>query len=63
MNKKDEGGEVDQQMVRTLAHPLRIEIPRELEGGQSQPMRLSDRVSDMPGSVSHSGRADTRFLT
>jgi DNA-binding transcriptional ArsR family regulator len=53
MGKKDEGGEVDQQMVRALAHPLRVEILRRLEEGPSGPKRLSDRMGEKLGNVSY----------
>jgi DNA-binding transcriptional ArsR family regulator len=53
MGKKDEGGEVDQQMVRALAHPLRVEILRLLEEGPSGPKRLSDRMREKLGNVSY----------
>lgn len=53
MGKKDEGGEVDQQMIRALAHPLRVEILRLLEEGPSGPKRLSDRMGEKLGNVSY----------
>lgn len=53
MGKKDEGGEVDQQMVRALAHPLRVEILRLLEEGPSGPKRLADRMREKLGNVSY----------
>ena len=53
MGKKDEGGEVDQQMVRALAHPLRVEILRQLEEGPSGPKRLADRIGEKLGNVSY----------
>lgn len=53
MGKKDEGREVDQQMVRALAHPLRVEILRQLEEGPSGPKRLSDRMGEKLGNVSY----------
>ncbi len=55
MGKKDEdeGGEVDQQMFRALAHPLRVEILRQMEEGPSGPKRLSDRMGEKLGNVSY----------
>jgi DNA-binding transcriptional ArsR family regulator len=53
MGKKDERGDVDQQMVRALAHPLRVEILRQLEKGPSGPKRLSERLDEKLGSVSY----------
>lgn len=53
MGKRDEGGEVDQQMVRALGHPLRVEILRQLEAGPSGPKRLSDRIGEPLGNVSY----------
>lgn len=46
-------GEIDQQMVRALAHPLRVEILRLLEEGPSGPKRLSDRIGEPLGNVSY----------
>ena len=53
MGAKDEGRDVDQQMVRALAHPLRVEILRQLEEGPSGPKRLSDRMGERLGNVSY----------
>jgi DNA-binding transcriptional ArsR family regulator len=53
MAKKDEGGEFDQQIVRALAHPLRVEILRRLEEGPSSPKRLSDRIGEKLANVSY----------
>ncbi|HEU4739947.1 MAG TPA: winged helix-turn-helix domain-containing protein [Solirubrobacterales bacterium] len=53
MGKRDEGGEVDQRMVRALGHPLRVEILRLLEEGPSGPKRLSDRMGEPLGNVSY----------
>lgn len=50
---RDEGGEVDQQLVRALAHPLRVEILRLLEEGPSGPKRLSDRIGESLSNVSY----------
>ena len=53
MGKKEEGGEVDQRMVRALAHPLRVEILRQLEEGPSSPKQLADRIDEALGNVSY----------
>lgn len=53
MGKKDEGGEVDQQMVHALAHPLRVELLRQLEKGPSGPKRLSDLTGEPLANVSY----------
>lgn len=53
MGKKDEGRDVDRQMVRALAHPLRVEILRLLEEGPSGPKRLADRMGERLGNVSY----------
>ncbi len=45
--------EVDQQKVRALAHPLRVEILQRLEEGPSGPKRLSDRIGEKLGNVSY----------
>jgi len=44
---------VDQNMVRALAHPLRVEILRQLEAGPSGPKRLSVRIGEPLGNVSY----------
>ena len=53
MGKKDEGRDLDQEMVRALAHPLRVEILRQLEEGPSGPKRLADRMGEKLGNVSY----------
>ncbi|HEY5943361.1 MAG TPA: helix-turn-helix domain-containing protein [Solirubrobacterales bacterium] len=40
-------------MVRALAHPLRVEILRQLEEGPSGPKRLADRMGEKLGNVSY----------
>lgn len=45
--------EVDQQVIRALAHPLRVEILRRLEEGPSGPSRLADRIGEKLGNVSY----------
>lgn len=54
MAKKDEGGgEVDQQIVRALAHPLRVEILRLLEKGPNSPSQISDVLDERLGNVTY----------
>lgn len=53
MGKKDEGGEVDQRMLRALAHPLRVEILRLLEEGPSGPNRIADRIGEPLANVAY----------
>lgn len=53
MGEKDEGRDVDQQLVRALAYPLRVEILRQLEKGPSGPQRLADRMGEKLGNVSY----------
>jgi len=53
MGKKDEGGEIDQQMVRALAHPLRVLILRLLEEGPSSPKRMAERIGEPLGNVTY----------
>lgn len=53
MGKKDEGEEVNQQIVRALAHPLRVEILRLLEAGPSGPKRLSVRMGEKLANVAY----------
>lgn len=45
--------EIDQQLVRALSHPLRVEILRQLEEGPSGPKRLADRMGEKLGNVSY----------
>ena len=45
--------DLDQQMVRALANPLRVEILRQLEEGPSGPKRLADRMGEKLGIVSY----------
>ena len=47
------GEEVDQRLVRALAHPLRVEILRQLEEGPSGPKRISDRIGEPLANVSY----------
>lgn len=56
MGKKDEGDNFDQQMIRALAHPLRVELLRQLEKGPSGPKRLSDRIGEPLANVSYHTR-------
>jgi DNA-binding transcriptional ArsR family regulator len=56
VGKKNDGGEVDQQIVRALGHPLRVEILRMLEEGPSGPKRLSDRMGEHLSNVSYHTR-------
>jgi DNA-binding transcriptional ArsR family regulator len=46
-------GEVDQRIVRALAHPVRVKILRQLEEGLSGPKRLADRMGEKLGIVSY----------
>lgn len=53
MSKKDKGRDPDQQMVMALAHPLRVEILRQLEKGPSGPNRLANRIGESLANVSY----------
>jgi DNA-binding transcriptional ArsR family regulator len=53
MGRKDEEGKVDQQMVRALAHPLRVVILRLLEEGPSSPKRMAERIGEPLGHVTY----------
>jgi DNA-binding transcriptional ArsR family regulator len=46
-------GEVDQRLVRALAHPLRVEIFRILECGPKSPKQISDQIDELLGNVSY----------
>ncbi len=50
--KKDEG-DVDQRLVRALAHPIRVEIFRILERGPKSPKQISDQIDELLGNVSY----------
>jgi DNA-binding transcriptional ArsR family regulator len=47
------GGDVDQRLVRALAHPLRVEILRMLERGPKSPKQISDQIEERLGNVSY----------
>lgn len=51
--KNDRGEEFDRQMRRALAHPLRVEILRQLEKGPSSPTQLADCIGDHLSNVSY----------
>lgn len=53
MGKKHKGSNLDQQILKALAHPLRVEILHQLEKGPSGPKRLSDRMGERLGNVSY----------
>lgn len=53
MAKKDEGSEVDQLLVKALAHPLRVRLLKILERGPSSPKRMSDEIGEPLGNVSY----------
>jgi DNA-binding transcriptional ArsR family regulator len=48
----------DPRLVKGLAHPLRIEILRELEGGMASPSEIAERIGAPLGNVSY----HVRFL-
>lgn len=43
----------DHQMVRALAHPLRVEILRQLEKGPTGPKRIADQIDQKLSNVSY----------
>jgi DNA-binding transcriptional ArsR family regulator len=53
MGGNKDGGEVDQRLVRALAHPLRVEIFRILERGPKSPKQISDQIDERLGNVSY----------
>lgn len=53
MSKKGEGSEVDQQLVRALAHPLRVQVLGVLERGPNSPKRISAEIDVPLGNVSY----------
>lgn len=46
-------GEVNQHLIRALAHPLRVEILRLLEEGPSSPKLLSGRIGERLANISY----------
>lgn len=50
---KENGGEINQRIVRALSHPLRVEILRHLEDGPTGSKRLSDRINEPLSNVSY----------
>ncbi|HXQ88218.1 MAG TPA: winged helix-turn-helix domain-containing protein [Solirubrobacterales bacterium] len=61
MGNSSEDGEIDQQLVRAIGHPLRVEILRLLEDGPSGPKRLSDRIGEPLGNVSYHMKVLRRY--
>lgn len=53
MGGKYEGGEVDQQLIRALAHPLRVEILKSLEDGPRSPKQVSSRSGELLGTIGY----------
>jgi DNA-binding transcriptional ArsR family regulator len=53
MEGKKDGCDVDQRLVRALAHPLRVEIFRILERGPKSPKQISDQTEEVLGNVSY----------
>lgn len=45
--------EIDQNLVQALAHPLRVEILRQLEKGAGSPKELADRTGQQLANVSY----------
>lgn len=46
-------GEIDQKLVHVLAHPLRVEILRQLEKGTGSPKELAERTGQALANVSY----------
>lgn len=46
-------GEIDKNLVQVLAHPLRVEILRQLEKGTGSPKELADRTGQPLGNVAY----------
>lgn len=53
MSKQEGGGEVDQRLIRALAHPLRVEILRILSERTASPVALSKIMGERLGNVSY----------
>jgi DNA-binding transcriptional ArsR family regulator len=53
MGGSKDGGDVDQRLVRALAHPLRVQILRILERGPKSPKQISDQIDELLGNVSY----------
>ena len=53
MGTRGDGDEVDRQLIRALAHPLRVQILRNLEDKPRSPKQLSDRSGDPLGTISY----------
>lgn len=52
-DKNDRGDESEQQLVKALAHPLRVAILRQLEEGPNSPNQISHRIDEKLGNVSY----------
>jgi DNA-binding transcriptional ArsR family regulator len=46
-------GRADQELVRALSHPIRLEILQALEGRIASPAELSQEIDQRPGVVSY----------
>lgn len=46
-------GRADQELVRALAHPVRVEILQALEGRIASPAEISREIDRRPGVVSY----------
>lgn len=53
MGKPDAGGEVDQNLIRALAHPLRVKILQVLGEETSSPVQLSALLEEPIGSIAY----------
>lgn len=53
MGKRDKSGDVDQNLVRALAHPLRVEILRILDKQAGSPVQLAGRLGEQLGNVAY----------
>lgn len=53
MGAKGDDDELDRELIRALAHPLRVQILKSLEDGPQSPIQISNRSGKPLGTVSY----------
>ena len=49
----DKRRRMDQELVRALSHPIRVEILQKLQGRVASPSELSKELDESPGVISY----------
>ena len=53
MAEKRDAGRIDQELVKALSHPIRVEILETLQGRVASPSELSREMDERPGVISY----------